>query len=96
MKLHLELGIIVVMSAMMVFAMTAYVMPSVYAAESDSSRIPGESGDNGAETGWQGMTARVVLVEKKTILVGVPTTGGSTTGNGRQSSAKEFSVIIYR
>ena len=30
MKLHLELGIIVVMSAMMVFAMTAYVMPSVY------------------------------------------------------------------
>ena len=38
MKQHLELGIIVAMSAMMVFGTTAYVMPYVYAAVSSSSR----------------------------------------------------------
>ena len=31
MKQHIELGIMVAMAAMMVFATTAYVMPSVYA-----------------------------------------------------------------
>ena len=66
MKLHLELGIIVVMSAMMVFAMTAYVMPSVYAARSDGSSTLAR-----VATVAQLVTAaaRVVLVEKKTILV---------------------------
>ena len=37
MKQHLELGIIVAMSAMMVFAMTAYMTPSANAAVSGGS-----------------------------------------------------------
>ena len=43
MKQHIELGIMVAMAAMMVFATTAYVMPSVYAATSSS----GKGGDSG-------------------------------------------------
>jgi hypothetical protein len=38
MKQPIELGIMVVMAAMMVFATTAYVMPSVYAATSSSGQ----------------------------------------------------------
>ena len=39
MKQHLELGIIVAMSALMVFATTSYMMPFVYAASSSAARV---------------------------------------------------------
>src|SRR5690349_16026438 len=48
MKQHLELGIIVAMSAMMVFGAAALVMPYVYAFTSSSSSGSGGSGTSGA------------------------------------------------
>ena len=85
MKLHLELGIIVVMSAMMVFAMTAYVMPSVYAARSDGSSYP-----------WREWRQWLQLVGRsgkggtggKENNPGSTTTGGSTTGSGSSHPPK--------
>ena len=56
MKQHLELGIIVAMSALMVFATTAYMTPSANAAVSGGSGGSGNSGASGASAagrqGW--------------------------------------------
>ena len=49
MKQHIELGIIIAMSAMMVFGAAAFVMPYVYALSSSSSSTgSGGSGTSGA------------------------------------------------
>jgi hypothetical protein len=48
MKQHIELGIIIAMSAMMVFGAAAFVMPYVYALSSSSSTGSGGSGTSGA------------------------------------------------
>jgi hypothetical protein len=78
MKQHLELGIIVAISAMMVFGAAAYVMPFVYAASSSGgSSTPGASGAaaTGSKPGAGG----------KGDNPGSTTTGGSTTGSGSSS-----------
>jgi hypothetical protein len=81
MKQHIELGIIVAMSAMMVFGAAAFVMPYVYAASSSTgsggSSAPGASGASAAGTkGGAG---------GKGDNPGSTTTGGSTTGSGSSS-----------
>jgi hypothetical protein len=86
MKLHLELGIIVAMSAMMVFAMTAYVMPSVYAARSGGSSTAGESGASGA-SGASGVTSKGGHGGKGDNS-GSTTTGDGTIGSGSSHPPK--------
>jgi hypothetical protein len=72
MKQHLELGIIVAMSAMMVFGAAAFVMPFVYAA-SGGSGTSGASGASGSSGGAGGAGG-------KGTNPGSTTTGGSSTG----------------
>jgi hypothetical protein len=75
MKQHVELAIIVAMSAMMVFGAAAFVMPYVYAASSSTgsggSSTSGASG--AAATGSKGGTG------------GAGTNPGSTTSSGGTS-----------
>jgi hypothetical protein len=54
MKQHLELGIIVAMSALMVFGTTAYVMPFVYAASSGRSSSGADGADGSGTKGGAG------------------------------------------
>ena len=86
MKLHLELGIIVAISAMMVFGTTAYVMPSVYAARSGGSSTAGESGDSGA-SGASGVASKGGHGGKGDNP-GSTTTGGGTTSSGSSHPPK--------
>jgi hypothetical protein len=59
MKQPIELGIMVVMAAMMVFATTAYVMPSVYAATSSSGQ--GAACDPSSCKGTPGYYTTVII-----------------------------------
>jgi hypothetical protein len=75
MKQHVELAIIIAMSAMMVFGAAAFVMPYVYAASSSGgSSTPGASG--AAATGSKGGAGG-----KGTNPGSSSSTGGSSTGS---------------
>ena len=81
MKQHLELGIIVAMSALMVFATTAYMTPSANAAVSGGSGGSGTSGASGASAaGSKGGAGGAGSNPSK------PTTG-SSSGSGSSSSS---------
>jgi hypothetical protein len=82
MKQHVELAIIVAMSAMMVFGAAAFVMPYVYALTSSStgsggSSAPGASG--AAASGTKGGTGGAGD-NKGSTTTGGSSTGGSSTG----------------
>ena len=84
MKQHIELGIIVAMSAMMVFGAAAFVMPYVYAVSSSSSSTgsggSGTSGASGAAATGSKPGAGGAGDNK-----GSTTSSGSTTGSGSTS-----------
>jgi hypothetical protein len=71
MKQHLELGIIIAMSAMMVFGTAAFVMPFVYASSGGSSTSGANGAAGSAGSGGAG---------GKGTNPGSTTTGGSSTG----------------
>ena len=77
MKQHLELGIIVAMSAMMVFGAAALVMPYVYAFTSSSSSGSGGSGTSGA--------SGAAATGSKPGAGGAGDNKGSTTSSGGTS-----------
>jgi hypothetical protein len=84
MKQHVELGIIVAMSALMVFATTAYMTPSANAVTSSSSSSGG-SGTNGASgasaAGSKGGTGGAGSNPGSSSTGGGSTGGGSTSGS---------------
>jgi hypothetical protein len=78
MKQHLELGIIIAMSAMMVFGTAAFVMPYVYAV-SDGSSTTGSSGANGAAGSSTGAGGAGGKGDNAGTTTGSGSTGGSST-----------------
>ena len=78
MKQHIELGIIIAMSAMMVFGAAAFVMPYVYALSSSSSTGSGGSGTSGA--------SGAAATGSKPGAGGPGDNKGSTTSSGSTSS----------
>jgi hypothetical protein len=89
MKQHVEFGIIVAMSALMVFAMTSYMMPFVHAAVSSGGGSSGTSGSSGASaSGSTGGAGGAGSNPAKTTTGGSSggTTGGSSGGTTGGSS----------
>jgi hypothetical protein len=90
MKQHVELAIIVAMSAMMVFGAAAFVMPYVYALTSSStgSGGSGTSGASGAAATGSKPGAGGAGDNKGSTTSGGSTTGGSTSGGSSSPPPK--------
>jgi hypothetical protein len=82
MKQHVELGIILAMSALMVFATTAYMTPSANAAVSGGSNT-GANGGDGSSDGRGGAGGR----GGGDTPSSTSTTTGSSSGSGSSSTA---------